>query len=279
MLDAIARFEIAQIRDIGPDTDWSFALRNVDAVLHLAGRVHVMRAKSQTVDEFHRINTQGTLALARQAAAQGVRRLVFVSSIKVNGQSTTGQPFHHDDVPVPSDDYARSKLEAERGLQRIEGIETVIVRPPMVYGPGVRGNLARLCRLVQLGIPLPFGAIHNRRDLVSLDNLLDLVTSCLEHPAAAGQTFLVSDGSALSTPQLCKEIAKAMDRRARIVSVTVSLLRFVGRLLGRAAEIERLTESLEIDLSHTQNVLGWKPEHGIQEGLLQMVGAYLGQRS
>lgn len=272
-----AEAETVCVGEIGPHTDWGMALQGVDAVVHLAARVHVMRDSPQAADEYHRINTAGTLALAQQARVAGVRRLLFVSSIKVNGESTNGRGFCHDDRPAPCDAYAESKLAAERGLQAMQGLETVIVRPSLVYGPGVKGNLARLCRLVHSGMPLPFGAIHNRRDLVCVDNLVDLLICCLEHPAAAGQIFLAADGAAQSTPQLCASIAEAMAKRSRIVAVPVWLLRFVAGVLGRSAEIDRLTQSLEIDSSHTRTTLGWKPPCTAREGTMRMVRAYLEQ--
>lgn len=270
--------ESVSIRDLGPTTDWGLALLKVDVVLHLAARAHIMHVGRREAEEFRRVNTEGTIALARQAHAAGVRRFVFVSSIKVYGESTSSRPFSHDTTPAPADVYARSKLAAEDGLREIRGLETVIVRPPLVYGKGVKGNFARLCELVRLGIPLPFGRIQNRRDLLGLDNLVDLLTCCLEHPAAAGQTFVAADGFPISTPDLCVAIAKEMGKRARIFPVPVSLLGFLSRSIGRAEEADRLVQSLEIDSSHVQRTLQWHPPCTLQEGIARMVEQFLKSR-
>ena len=201
------------VGDIGPKTDWGYWLERIDVVVHLAARVHVMRDHKAGALEFRRINTDGTLRLARAAASAGVKRFIFVSSIKVNGEATVGNPFRADDEPRPSDAYGQSKLAAERGLLEINGIETVIIRPPLVHGPGAKGNLARFCRLAQSGWPVPLGGIVNRRDLVGVENLANLIERCIGHTAAAGQIFLVSDGEALSTQELYRLIAEALGAR------------------------------------------------------------------
>jgi nucleoside-diphosphate-sugar epimerase len=266
--------ESVVVGEIQPDTDWGCSLEGVDAVVHLAARVHVMRDHAAGALQFRRINAEGTLRLARAAKAAGVKRFVFISSIKVNGEATTGRSFCADDEPHPSDAYARSKLLAERGLLEIAGIETVIIRPPLVYGPGAKGNLARFCRLARSGWPVPLGGIVNRRDLVGVDNLANLIERCVWHPAAAGQVFLVSDGEALSTPQLYRLIAEGLGRRARMFKVPVAWMRALGGALGLGAEIDRLSQSLEVDISKTRDLLGWEPPVSTTAGISAMARAF-----
>jgi nucleoside-diphosphate-sugar epimerase len=266
--------ETVVVGELGPETDWQVALDEVDAVVHLAARVHVMRDNAGGAAEFQRTNTAGTLQLARAAAAAGARRFVFVSSIKVNGEATIDQPFRADDEPRPQDEYGRSKLAAERGLRDLAGIETVVIRPPLVHGRGARGNLGRLCRLARSGLPMPFGAIRNRRDLVGVANLASLIERCLWHPAAPGEVFLVADGEPLSTPELYRIIAGALGRPARLVSVPVALMRTVARPLGLGGEIDRLTQSLEIDIAPTCERLGWEPPMRARNGLEDMARAH-----
>lgn len=266
--------ESVVVGEIQPDTDWGRSLEGIDAVVHLAARVHVMRDDAAGALQFRRINTDGTLRLARAAEAAGVKRFVFVSSIKVNGEATTGRPFCADDEPHPSDAYARSKLLAERGLLEMDGIETVIIRPPLVYGAGAKGNLARLCRLARSGWPVPLGGIVNRRDLVGVDNLASLIECCVWHPKAAGQVFLVSDGEALSTPQLYHLIAEGLGRRARTLRVPVALMRTLGGALGMGAEIDRLSQSLEVDIGKTRDLLGWAPPGSTASGVSAMARAF-----
>ena len=273
------RVDSLLVGDIGPSTDWRTALAGVDAVVHLAARAHVMRDHAGAAALFRRTNTEGTLQLARAAADAGVRRLVFLSTIKVNGEATVGRPFRADDEPRPVDPYGRSKLEAELGLQRIAGLEPVVIRPPLVHGPGAKGNLARFCRLAQSGWPVPLGGIRNRRDLVGVENLASLILRCLEHPAAAGRTFLVSDGEPLSTPQLYRTIAEAMGRPARMISVPVGLMRTFARLTGMSAEIDRLTQSLELDISSTRQLLDWSPPVSAAAGIAKMAQAYVSRQS
>lgn len=267
------------VGDLGPSTDWRIALEGVDAVVHLAARVHVMHDHADAAEEFRRTNTEGTLRLARAAADAGVRRFVFVSTIKVNGESTSERPFRADDESRPVDAYGRSKLEAELGLRQITGLETIVIRPPLVHGPGAKGNLARFCRLAQSGLPVPFGGIRNRRDLVGVNNLASLILRSLEHPAAGGRTFLVSDGEPLSTPQLYSTIAEAMGRPVRMVSVPVGLMRKVARLAGMSSEVDRLTQSLELDISPTRALLDWSPPVSAAAGIAEMARAYLSGQS
>lgn len=267
--------EYALVGDIGPATQWSGALKGVDAVVHLAARVHVMRDHAGGAEEFRRANTEATIRLGRATVEAGVCRFVFMSTIKVNGEATIDRPFCPNDGPLPTDGYARSKHAAEEGLRNLAGLETVVIRPPLVYGPGAKGNLARLCRLARAGLPVPFGAVRNRRDLVGVANLADLVTRCVSHPAAPGGTFLVSDGQALSTPQLYSMIAEALGRRPRMVSVPVSMLRALALPLGLGGEVDRLTQSLEVDISLTRERLGWHPPFTVRDGIVAMARSFV----
>jgi UDP-glucose 4-epimerase len=253
-------------------TDWTEALAGVQVVVHLAARVHVMNDRStDPLAEFRRTNVAGTFNLARQAVAAGVRRLVFISSVKVNGEATeAGHVFRETDVPDPKDAYGQSKFEAEQGLRHIANetsLELVIIRPPLVYGPGVKANFAALLRAVQRGWPLPLGAVHNLRSLVAIDNLTDFIRICMTHPDACNQTFLISDGQDLSTSDLIKAIAVAAHVRARLVPVPVWLLRIVASLAGRQQAVQRLCGSLQIDSSKARLLLGWTPVLTVQAGL------------
>lgn len=261
-----------QVGDLLPDTDWRSALANKSVVVHLAARVHVMHDKvADPLAEYRRVNVRGTLNLAQQAAGAGVRRFVFISSIKVNGELTEmGHPFHADDAPAPLDPYGVSKMEAEQGLREIAsrtGMEVVIIRPPLVYGPGVKANFQLMMQWLQRGIPLPLGAINNRRSLVALDNLVDLILTCIYHPAAANQTFLVSDGEDLSTSQLLKRMGVALGRPARLIPISAGLLRLGAALVGKPAVAQRLCGSLQVDISKTRELLDWAPPVGVDEGL------------
>jgi UDP-glucose 4-epimerase len=220
---------------------------------------------------FRAVNVEGTLNLARQAAAAGVKRFVFVSSVKVNGEATLpGQPFTADDAPAPLDAYGISKMEAEQALREIAlqtGMEVVIIRPPLVYGPGVKANFAAMMRWLQRGVPLPLGAIHNQRSLVALDNLVDLIVTCLTHPAAANQTFLVSDGEDVSTTELLRRMGRAMGRPARLIPVPVSWLKLAAALVGKRDVAQRLCGSLQVDIEKTRRLLGWTPPLTLDQGL------------
>jgi nucleoside-diphosphate-sugar epimerase len=241
--------------------------------MHIAARVHVMNERAgDPLAEFRRVNVDGTLNLARQAASAGANRFVFVSSIKVNGESTTEtQPFTAADTPAPQDPYGISKMEAEQGLRQIAaetGMEVVIVRPPLVYGPGVKANFASMMRAVQRGLPLPLGSVtHNRRSFVALDNLVDLLITCIDHPAAANQTFLVSDGEDLSTTDLLRRLGQALNKPARLFPVPPSLLQLGANLLGKGDMAQRLLGNLQVDISHTRNTLNWTPPISVDEGL------------
>jgi UDP-glucose 4-epimerase len=264
----------AVIGDINGTTGWTMALKVCDAVVHLAARVHVMDDTAQDPLALYRAtNTEGTLNLAWQAAAAGVKRFVFISTIKVNGEGGDA-PYRETDVPAPEDAYAISKWEAERGLAQIAketGLEVVIMRPPLVYGPGVKANFLRLMQTVRAGWPLPLGAIHNHRSLLYLGNFVDAIRLCVEHPAAAGQTFLVDDGEPVSTPELIRALAYAMGQPARLLAVPVGTLELAGALLGKRAAVARLTESLYVDSSFIRSRLGWVPPYSMAAGLAAAV--------
>jgi len=264
------------VGDIDGATDWQAALRGITAVIHLAARVHVMNDKAQKpLAEFRRVNVQGTLNLAQQAAVAGVQRLVYVSSVKVNGESTLlGQAFCESDAPNPQDAYAISKHEAELGLRKLAaqtGLEVVIIRPPLVYGPGVKANFAALMHAVQKGWPLPLGAVHNLRSLVALDNLVDFILTSTIHSQAANQTFLISDGQDLSTSDLVRGLAQAAGVSARLISIPVGVLHWAACLLKRGDAVDRLSSNLQLNIAKAQAVLGWKPPVSVQEGLLRAV--------
>lgn len=264
--------ENAIVGDMEGPTDWKEALAGRDLVVHLAARVHVMReTTTDPLAEFRLVNVQGTRNLARQAAAAGVRRFVFISSIKVNGESTqTGVPFTAADAPAPLDPYGISKMEAEQGLRELAvqtGMEVVIIRPPLVYGPGVKANFAAMMRWLQWGVPLPLGAIHNQRSLVAIDNLVDLIVLCLTHPAAANQTFLVSDGEDVSTTELLRRMGQAMGCPARLLAVPSPVLKLAGAMVGKSEVVQRLCGSLQVDIATTQDLLGWTPPVSLGEGL------------
>lgn len=265
--------ESVGIGSLSSETDWTAALRNVEQVIHLAARVHIMNDKSSVpLTEFRRVNVEGTENLARQAAATGVRRFVFLSSIKVNGESTgVAEPFTADDVPAPEDPYGVSKYEAEQSLQQIAsetGMEVVIIRPPLVYGPGVKANFESMMRWLHRGLPLPLAAVtENRRSLVALDNLVDLIVTCLNHPAAANQTFLVSDGEDLSTAQLLQRMGTAMGHPAHLFFMTPALLKLGAAILNKPGIYQRLCGSLQLDIAKTRLLLGWAPRVSVDEGL------------
>lgn len=261
-------------------TDWAQSLRGVDAIVHLAARVHVMKDQSDNpLAEFRRVNVAGTLNLAQQAAAAGVKRFIFISSIKVNGEQTQkGRPFTEKDIANPLDNYGTSKHEAEEGLRLIAkdtGIEVVIIRPVLVYGPGVKGNFLSMLFWLRKGIPLPFGSISNARSLVALDNLVDLIITCLHHPAAANQTFLVSDGEDISTTQLLQYTALAMGVSSRLVPVPALMIEVAAKLLGKGEVAQRLCGNLQVDINKARRLLGWVPPISVKEGLQRTVKSYL----
>ncbi|MGY6214761.1 UDP-glucose 4-epimerase family protein [Methylolobus aquaticus] len=264
--------EAALVEELGPDTDWSAALAGVDAVVHLAARVHVMHDPSaDPLAEFRRVNVLGTKALARAAVRSGVRRLVFVSSIKSMGERTLpGQSFDENDRAEPLDPYGISKWEAEQALTEIAaetGLEVVIVRPPLVYGPGVRANFLGLMKLASLGLPLPVARLDNRRSLVYLPNLCDALLRCTIDPRAANQLFLVADDEPLSTPELIRALAPSLAAKTRLLAVPPAMLRFAAVLTGQSAVFSRLSESLVIDSRKIREHLDWTPPFSAREGL------------
>lgn len=262
-----------QVGDMLSTTDWSDALKGVDVLLHCAARVHVMNDRSENpLAEFRLVNVDGTANLARQAAAAGVRRFVFLSSVKVNGEFTEqGQRFTADDALAPEDPYGVSKHEAEQSLRQIAsetGMEVVIIRPPLVYGPGVKANFASMMRWLARGVPLPLAAVTaNRRSLVALDNLVDLIVTCLNHPAAANQTFLVSDGEDLSTAELLKRMGVALGQPARLFPVPPALLKLGATALNKPGIYQRLCGSLQLDITKARQLLDWTPPISVDEGL------------
>ena len=252
--------------------NWTAALSGVDIVVHLASRVHVMEDKGlNPLAAFRSVNVAGTVKLARQAAAAGVKRFLFLSSVKVNGEATKpGRPFREDDKPAPLDPYGISKMEAEQALRELSsetGMEAVLIRPPLVYGPSVKANFAKLIGIVESGWPLPLGAVHNQRSLVALDNLVDFIVTCITHPQAANQTFLVSDGQDLSTTDLVRGMAQATGVPARLLPVPVWALQAGATLLGRGDALQRLCGNLQIDISKARDLLRWAPPLSVEEGL------------
>lgn len=263
--------------DLAENTDWSRALHGVDAIVHCAARVHMMQdSTTDPLAAFRQVNVAGTLSLARQAAAADVKRFVFVSSIKVNGEHTDARPFEADDTPAPDSDYGQSKLEAELALAdlgRRTGLEVTVVRPVLVYGPGAPGNFRTMLRVLQTGAPLPLGAVHNLRSLVALDNLADLLALCVRHPAAAGQVFLTSDGDDVSTTTLLRRMGTALGKPARLFAVPETLIWQLAKLLGKQEMAKRLLGSLRVDISKTRRMLGWSPPLSMADALVNTMRA------
>ncbi len=266
-----AGVEKVAVGDINADTVWAEALHEINCVIHLAARVHVMKEKSaDPLAEFRKVNVEGTRRLAEAAAAAGVRRFVYVSSIKVNGEATFERGFSESDEPNPQDPYGISKWEAEEALRYISnetGLEVVIVRPPLVYGPGVGGNFLRMLAWIDKGIPLPLGSIRNRRSMIYIENFADALILCASHPKAANETFLVADSESISTPELIRILAEKMGRKSGIFSFPASLLKLLGKLAGKSPEIERLTSSLIVDTTKIGTKLGWNPTSSLDDGL------------
>lgn len=261
--------EFRRVHDFADPSACDTALAGADTVVHLAGRAHVGARDPNAAALYHRGNVEVTECLAEAAVRHAIKRFVMISSIKVNGEATTDRPFRASDPPAPEDDYGRTKLLAEQGLQRIAGdrMQWVIIRPPMMYGPGVKGNFLRLMRIARTGLPVPFASIRNRRDLLYVGSLADLILCVVEHPAAGGHIFLARDGQPVSTPQLHAAIATSLGVRARIWPCPPSLFETAGRLASRAGEVRRLLGNLEIDDSPTRATLSWAPKFGLAEGM------------
>lgn len=271
---------IISLDDIEKFTEWHKSLSGVNTIVHLAGRANILKDKvPNSLEEFRRINSRATIKLGEEAALAGVKRLVYISSIHVNGNVTYYKPFNADDIPCPLSNYARSKYEAEIGLRDIAyrtGLEVTIIRPPLVYGPNAPGNYGRLMRLVASGCPLPLGAITmNRRSFVSLDNLIDLIRVCTNHPSAANQTFLVSDGEDLSTADLLGRVAKALGKQPRLFPVTPVLLRFFANLFANKDVAHQLLDNLQINIEHTCITLSWRPPFSVDESINKSVINFL----
>jgi len=273
-----AGLETALIDSVGPDTAWTDALARTDTVIHLAARVHVMDERCKDpLAAYRRVNVAGTERLARVSAANGVKRLVFLSSVKVNGEESLTR-YTENDHAAPSDPYGISKFEAEEVLKKISaetGLEVVIIRPPLVYGPGVKANFYRLMAMVEKGLPLPLGGFDNSRSFVYLGNLTDAIVLCAKHPNAGGRTFLVSDGEDVSTPELVRRLALALGRPSRVFPFPPGLMRLAGKLAGKTASVDRLLGSLVVDNSKIIRELGWKPPFTMSEGLKETAEWYV----
>lgn len=260
------------------------ALEDVQVIIHTAARVHVMNERAgDALAEFRKVNVEGTVKLAECAAASGVRRFIFISSIKVNGESTLpGKPFRADDHPNPQDPYGVSKFEAEEALKRLghdTGMEVVIIRPPLVYGPGVKANFLNMLSWLNRGIPLPLGSIRNQRSLVAIGNLVSLIVTCIDHPRAANQTFLASDGEDLSTTQLLRRLSKALGKPARLLPLPERLLILAAWILGKKAVAQRVCGSLQVDISKNRELLGWAPPINMDKAMWQTADHYLGKQT
>jgi nucleoside-diphosphate-sugar epimerase len=271
------------VGDIGPQTDWHTALDGVDTIVHCAGRAHVLQeSEADPLALYRLVNRDGTLHLARSAAKAGVRRIVFLSSVGVMGeQKPEASPFSAFDIPAPIQDYALSKWEAEQGLLALSqqlGLEAVVVRPPLVYGPGAPANFQRLLRVVDRGMPLPLGLVRAKRSFVGISNLSDMLWACVESPDAKSGTFMVSDGEDLSTADLIRCIARHMGKRPLLLPVPLWALRLGGRLLGRTADVERLLSPLRVAMDHTHDTLGWSPRTSVDREIENCVAAFAGGR-
>jgi nucleoside-diphosphate-sugar epimerase len=268
--------EVTQVGGIDGDTDWRDALRGVTTLVHCAARAHVTHERAtDPAAEFARVNVEGTANLARQAASAGVRRMVYISSIGVNGSRTFVTPFSAEDKAAPASAYAMSKYHAELALQSISygtGLEFVVIRPPLIHGPGAKGNFDLLIKWINSGWPLPLGAVRNKRSFVGIDNLIDLIFICLNHPCARNQIFLISDGEDISTTEFIRRIARILGRSPRLVAIPPALLRLGANLAGRNDLAQRLIGSLQIDDSKTRESLRWSPPMSLNEGLQRLAG-------
>jgi nucleoside-diphosphate-sugar epimerase len=269
-------FETVVTANLADPFNWTAALKGVEQVVHLAARVHVMKEHStDPLAAFRCVNVVGTGELARQAAAAGVKRFVFLSSIKVHGEySAVNTVFTASDIPAPQDPYSQSKLEAEKELRFIglnTGMDIVVIRAPLVYGSGVKANFSSMLRWISYGVPLPLGAIHNKRSLVSVDNLIDLIVLCLEHPSAAGETLLAADGEDISTTELLNRLGQLMGKKTNLFSVSEKWLMGAATVMGKRGVAQRLCRSLQVDIEATKRVLGWSPPLSLNQGLKKTV--------
>jgi nucleoside-diphosphate-sugar epimerase len=275
---SLPHHDLIAIGDIGPNSDWTDALSDVHAVVHLAAHVHQLRQEENTTHEYFRVNLEGTRALVTQACKVGVERFIFLSSTKVHGEHSLQKPFAVDDALTPVDAYGKSKLDAEHALRDIADrshMGWVVVRPPLVYGPGVGANFYRLLTLVNRRVPLPFKGIVNKRSLVSIGNLIDFLVRVLSQSEALGQAFLISDDHDLSTSELVSKIAESMGKAPRLFNVPTQILELAGKVLGYGAEVSRLTQSLQLDVSHTRLTLGWRPAESTEKGISAVTAWYL----
>lgn len=270
--------EVIAVGDVGPATEWQAAMSDVDCVIHLVARTHALRNTGvAALANYRRVNVEGTKQLAQIAARSGVKRFVFVSSIKVNGESTCDHPFTEKDTPRPEDAYGISKWEAEQALWQVAadtGMQAVVLRPPLIYGPGVKGNLLHLLRLIARGWPLPLASVHNRRSLVFVGNLAEAIMAAASSPTATSNTYLVSDGEDVSTPDLVRALASALNVPARLVPCPAGLLNFAARVIGRSDAAARLTGSLQVDSSKIRRQLGWQPQVTLAAGLAETARWY-----
>ncbi|MDP2805321.1 MAG: SDR family oxidoreductase [Gallionellaceae bacterium] len=276
--------ETAKVAGISADTDWRDTFCSVHTVIHLAARVHVMHEEaSNPLEEFRKVNLAGTMHLARVAVASGVRRLIYVSSIKVNGEVTNvDRQFVETDIPSSQDPYGISKWEAEQALHKVAretGLEIVIVRPPLVYGPKVKGNFIQMLLVLAKGVPLPLASIRNLRSLIYVGNLVDALITCASHPSAAGQTYLLSDGEDISTPDLLRRLGGAIGRSAWLLNCPLFLLQFAGRLVRKSDQVDRLLGSLRLDNGKIRRELNWTPPYTLQQGLQATADWYRNTRS
>jgi nucleoside-diphosphate-sugar epimerase len=266
-----ADVSVCKVGQIDAETDWHEALADCKTVIHTAGRAHVLNdIDHDSLSAYRSVNVEGSLNLARQAIDAGVKRFIFISSIKVNGEGETNRVYRFDDPAAPEDDYGLSKWEAEQALRTVcsvSSMELVIIRPPLIYGPGVKGNLALLCKAIDKRLPLPLGSIKNQRDMLSLNNLIDLIKTCIRHPAAAGQVFLCSDNEPVSTPQLIKMMANSRGANARLWPMPISVLSMVAFLIGRQGVLKRLSSDFRVDIKHTMTTLDWIPPFSVAESM------------
>lgn len=275
--------QFTNVGEVDADTCWNSALQGIEVVVHTVARVHVMEdSAADPLAEFRRVNVAGSLNLARQAVDAGVKRFIYLSSIKVNGEGTLpGKPYKANDPPDPVDPYGISKAEAEnelRSLSESSGMELVIIRPPLVYGPGVKANFLSMMHWLWRGIPMPFSLTRNKRSFVALDNLIDLIVTCIESPAAAQQTFLVSDGDDLSTSELLQAMGKALGKPARLIPVPVSLMKILAGMAGKRAIAQRLFDSLQVDIGETRRSLDWSPPLSVDEAMKKTADDFIEAR-